>query len=208
MVATTKTKTKKPPAKPKTKGKAKAKAPAKAKGRGKPKAPRKPKAVGRPSKIEQPVEVFVTEGKKVEKKIVTVGEAVVMALEHGCTLEKAAETTGVHRTTIHDWLARAEEWRPAVEEGKTIPAAEAKYLDFLYATTRARARAVEDALRTILEAGKGDWRAAAWFLERSFPDDYGRRTRLDHGGVGGDGETMSLAELFARAASDPPTEDD
>lgn len=215
MVAKTTTK-KRPPAKPAKKETAparskprapsrtkKAKAPAKRKRKAARKAPA-PKPTGRPSKIEQHVEVVVKlEKGKEEKRILTVAEAIVLALAHGLTIEKAAETVGVSATTVHNWLARGEEWR----EADSVPPGEEPFLEFLYATTRARAKAVELALGGIIEAGKEDWRAWAWFLERSFPDEYGRRTRLDHGGIGGDGETMTLAELFARSAKDKSTAD-
>lgn len=203
MVATTKRKTKTPAprkTKAKAKPKAKGKAPAKAKRRRR--KPAAPKPTGRPSKIAQHVEVLVKLKGKEEKRILTVAEAIVLALAHGLTIEKAAETVGVSATTVHNWLARGEEWRDA----DVVPAGEEPFLEFLYATTRARAQAVELALAGIIEAGKEDWRAWAWFLERSFPDEYGRRTRLDHGGIA-DGETMTLAELFARSAKDKSTAD-
>jgi len=58
---------------------------------------------------------------------------------------------------------------------------------------RARALAEIDAVTLIVEAGHKHWRAAAWFLERSFPEHYGNRRRLEH--VGAEGGPITLAGL-------------
>jgi transposase-like protein len=193
--------------KAKAKPKAKAKAAAGTKAKAAPAKPkkrrqRKPKPVGRPSKIEQHVQVI--DPKTRQTKVLTVGDAVVLCLEAGSTIDQAAGAVGISSRTIYDWLARAEEHA----ESEKVPAGEAPFLRFSQAVTRAREGVVVLALKGILEAGKADWRALAWYLERSRPDQYGRRTRLDHGGVGGDGETLTLAEVFARAVTDPPTDTD
>lgn len=199
-VARTKQQTKAPT--PKKRKRAPAKAP-KGKGKGKGSGrPRKP--VGRPSKIEQHVKVVDPKTKR--SKTLTVGDAVVLILESGTTIETAAGAVGIGRSTVHDWIARGEEVRGL--DASKLTAAQKTYLDFSDAVTRARESVVSLALAGVLAAGQADWRAFAWFLERSRPDDYGRRTRLDHGGVGGDGEKISLAELIARAAKDPSTADD
>lgn len=195
--STTKAATPKRKAKPKKKAPAKAKATPKRKRRS-----RKPKPTGRPSKIDQTVKVV--NPKTGRQKTVTVADAIVLCLDAGCTIDQAAGTVGISSRTIYDWLARAEEHA----ESEDVPKGEESYLQFSQAVTRAREKVVVLALQGILEAGKTDWRAFAWYLERSRPDQYGRRTRLDHGGVGGDGETLTLAELFARASNDPSHDDD
>ncbi len=37
----------------------------------------------------------------------------------------------------------------------------------------------EEALQTIRDAMKSDWKAAAWYLERRFPNEYGRRAPVE-----------------------------
>ena len=74
-------------------------------------------------------------------------------------------------------------------------------LDFLDQVESAeQARAVHSVQR-ILDIGEGaavgDWRALAWFLERKFPDEWGRRDRLAVTGKdGGPLQVQDLSETF------------
>ena len=56
---------------------------------------------------------------------------------------------------------------------------ELRLSDFSDAVSRARARAKADALGAIRVGMRDDWRAAAWFLERSFPEEFGRRDHVE-----------------------------
>jgi transposase-like protein len=200
------------PAQPKREPKRKTDGPAKTKGKAKPapqsgakkkNKPRKrsPKPVGRPSKIDQPVRVMVphpTTGKP-QARILTVGDAFVAVLETGCSIETAAAVVGIGKRTVFNWMSQAEEHA----ESEVVPAGAEKYLHFSQAVTRAREQVVTIALAGILEHAKTDWRAAAWFLERSRPQEYGRSTKIDLGATGADGGRMTLAELMASASTDP-----
>ena len=62
----------------------------------------------------------------------------------------------------------------------TIPNAQPKpeesiYLQFLQSLTRARAEAIAKKVAVVSStASQGDWKAAAWWLERQVPEDFGR----------------------------------
>lgn len=56
---------------------------------------------------------------------------------------------------------------------------------FVVLVQHARDRAEASALSTIRRAAKDDWKAAAWFLERTRSKDYGRTDRMQHEGVPG-----------------------
>lgn len=136
------------------------------------------------------------------------GEAIVFGLEQGMFLKDAAAAAGIAESTVHSWSARGQNWINP-ENGErlaSIPKKEMTYVEFVESLTRARASVVAVALAGIIEAGKLDWRAYAWYLERTRPDEYGRRTRFDVGGSG-DGEGMTLAELLVDAAAAPDTAD-
>src|SRR5439155_21962554 len=59
------------------------------------------------------------------------------------------------------------------------------YHDFAEALELALAQAEVTDLSTILDASKEEWQAAAWRLERRYPDRYGRRQRVDHAAADG-----------------------
>ena len=57
------------------------------------------------------------------------------------------------------------------------------YVVFAAQVLRARASAEVRALHQINSAMGTNWQAAAWFLERTKPDQYGRRERISHEGA-------------------------
>jgi transposase-like protein len=107
---------------------------------------------------------------------------IIDLIRSGAFVKTAAQANGISESTLHYWVSRADE-----------PDADPMYSEFSEALTRARALAEVDAVKLIVEAGHKHWRAAAWFLERSFPEHYGNRRRLEH--VGGEGGPITLAGL-------------
>lgn len=96
---------------------------------------------------------------------------VVASLKRGAYQVHAANAAGISITTLQRWVKQG---REGVEP----------YVQFAIDVDRARA---EDALRNqaVISAaavGKvpGDWKAAAWNLERKFPKLYGRRAMMDN----------------------------
>ena len=113
-----------------------------------------------------------------------VRELIVRHLESGSSLEVAARAAGVARRTLQRWLAAGEEAEAAAEQRK-LNDREQAYLELQEAAGMARARAQVRALATIQKAAiEGSWQAAAWYLERVFPEEYSAR-RPREKGVGG-----------------------
>jgi len=55
-----------------------------------------------------------------------------------------------------------------------------RYSDFSDAVKKAEGDAIVRNVATIMRAAQdGTWQAAAWWLERRYPDDYARRDRID-----------------------------
>jgi transposase len=92
-------------------------------------------------------------------------DAICAAVAVGCTYEQAAAVAGVHYDTLRVWR-------------NTFPA-------FSGALEKAEASGVLSRLARIQAAGRdGAWQADAWWLERKYPEQWGRRDRLqvEHSG--------------------------
>jgi hypothetical protein len=87
-------------------------------------------------------------------------QAVILALSTGNTRTHACAYASISRDTLYRWLARWPHFAAEVEKAEAD------------AITRAMAQ-IQRA------AAQGTWQAAAWFLERRYPADYGQRARID-----------------------------
>ena len=95
-------------------------------------------------------------------------------LRMGYFVEDAARMSGVHKTTLYRWLEKGREEREAGEESL--------YVDFCNAMEKARAEAEGMFLSSIkTAASRGQWQAAAWWLQRSF-DKWSKPNKIQLGG--------------------------
>jgi transposase len=99
-------------------------------------------------------------------------------LEKGLFLREACALAGVHNESVYSWMRKG-----VNDQNKELNTPEA---DFAGAVKRAMAKAEENALEGIRTAGQYPqfWAANAWYLERKFPEKYGKRDRvaLEHSG--------------------------
>jgi hypothetical protein len=86
------------------------------------------------------------------------GHAIAIHLQYACPLEVAAQAEGVSVATVRQWLMRYPAFAAEVEQAQARCAVQ--LLGYL---NRA--------------AAQGNWRAAAWLLERIAPQRYGPPTR-------------------------------
>lgn len=87
-------------------------------------------------------------------------DAICESIKLGATYELAARAAGIHPDTLTEWR-------------KNKP-------DFSESLKEAEAQGVLVSLAHIqAAAAQGIWQASAWILERRFPDDYGKRERMD-----------------------------
>jgi hypothetical protein len=113
----------------------------------------------------------------------------------GSYAEVAARANGVGTTTFYRWMQRGEE----EETGK--------YREFREAVKEAEAKSEVLTVGRIQQAAAGGtWTAAAWYLERKYPDRWGRKdhVRQEISGPGGgpvevDSEAAALAFFDERA---------
>ena len=92
-------------------------------------------------------------------------DAVTKAIADGVPQRTAAALAGVSESTLQNWLK-------AGRERTTVA-----FVQFLERVKKARAEAVAVAIANINRASRRDWRAAAWWLERMHPDQYGSDRR-------------------------------
>lgn len=87
------------------------------------------------------------------------------AIERGLPYKQAAALAGISYMTLNRWRRQGE-----------VDGAPAEFRDFCYRLEAAEARAANTLLQAVSKAGRErDWRAAAWILERRYPEDWGKR---------------------------------
>ena len=90
------------------------------------------------------------------KKRTATEAAILASLREGATRTAAAEAAGVHRNTLGNWTKQDSAFLGAVQQAEGEVEVEA-------------AGVIRAAWRT------GDWKAAAWWLERRRKDDYAQK---------------------------------
>jgi transposase len=104
---------------------------------------------------------------------------IVQSLRAGNYVEHAASSAGISRTSLYDWLRKGEAAIHKREAGEPLTEMEERYSTFVIDVEEARAAAVSRNLGMIQEAAPKNWQAAAWFLERTAPQFFGRHTRTE-----------------------------
>jgi hypothetical protein len=125
---------------------------------------------------------------KFSKALVDKLEAAISA---GAYVETACAIVGISKGLFYRWKTRG------AKEGK------GPYRDFYLAIERAEAEAEKNAIETIRKAGRRQWTALAWYLERRYPGRWGRKDRLS-GMLGGKLEVRIVREDQTGKAEPPP----
>jgi hypothetical protein len=127
-----------------------------------------------------------------------VQEQICNAIKAGSYSEIAARYAGVGSATFYKWMA--------LGDGDS---AESPYKEFREAVENARAAAEVRNIGLIQQAANnGTWQAAAWYLERTSPARWGRRSALEVTGAEGGPVKIdvSIDELEAKVAKLLPKE--
>ena len=86
----------------------------------------------------------------------------------GMPLKFAAEAAGISEVTFYNWMNRGE------SESK------GQFYEFAEHVKACKAKAVQLHLKLITKAATdGSWQASAWILERRYPEEFGRKDRLE-----------------------------
>lgn len=97
----------------------------------------------------------------------------------GLSNVSACELVGVTQDTFYRWLRVAEAYKEHLEEGGERQEGKEIYLRFSERVTRARRKCEATLARQIQEAVPKDWKAAAYLIERCFPDQWAKRDKVD-----------------------------
>ena len=120
-------------------------------------------------------------------------DALLDYIKIGTPVRKAVLAAGISEKSFYNWMTRGMNER---ERLATVPKAkenpsEVIFLQFLQKVEQARAEAITKKVAVIAKSGaEGDWRAAAWWLERQVSDEFGKTDRVEIGGT--DGGTIKV----------------
>lgn len=117
---------------------------------------------------------------------------IVNLIRLGNFREAAAAAAGIGTTTFHRWMAKGREARSGI------------YREFWAAVNTAEAQAEATAIGRIRQAAQDPkhWTAAAWYLERKFPERWGRKRLEISGPEGGPVETEEKGVLAPSRAAE------
>lgn len=111
-------------------------------------------------------------------------QRVIEVLKLGMTQQAACNVAGIHVDTFHEWMKKHPEFAEAVKSARDDGKAEA--------------------LELIKAAAKDPrhWQAAAWYLERSFPQEYRQRVGVDVDRAQLEAEVRAMAEQMGLTLND------
>lgn len=102
------------------------------------------------------------------------------ALRGGNYIEVACLYAGLAPSTVYRWMERGRNEKQRQESGAKPDPKEVPYIDLCESVEKARADAVVRNVTIIQQAAQtGTWQAAAWWLERSMPQQFGRRIQAE-----------------------------
>lgn len=118
---------------------------------------------------------------------IEIEDELVKTIKAGNYLETAAAFAGLSLSTIRDWIRRGEREYNRLNDDPTAKPikSETPYMDFSLAIRKAQAEAEIRDVVIIGNAARESWQAAAWRLERKFPDRWGRKDKYEMSGPGG-----------------------
>lgn len=124
-------------------------------------------------------------------------ERFLAAIERGATYELAAGYAGITYQCYLNWMKKGE---TQLNDNDDTEEQGDEYLDFYRAVKASEAKAAINWLIKIDKAAEAQWQAAAWKLERRYPQQYGKTVQEFQGKDGGpvQYENMSETEKLKR----------
>lgn len=128
-------------------------------------------------------------------------EEICKAIRAGNYIETAAAFAGISKNTLYEWMKRGarEKERLAKNPRAKVKKSEAPFVEFSDAVEKALAAAEVRDVMLIGKAAETQWQAAAWRLERKFPERWGRKERLE---VAAEVDISSYVNALSAAADE------
>jgi len=95
-------------------------------------------------------------------KIDEVRDDIVAMVRRGIPITTACEAAGIAQSTYYDWLGKNPEFSAELTQARA----------------EGRSELVEKLLAAVDRDGNPDWRALAWYLERTDRETYGKHVEL------------------------------
>ena len=112
-----------------------------------------------------------------------VEERLVRAISVGASYKDASACAGISYQTFLNWRKRAQEIVEQTEDRDDEPEETTdRFVEFFDRIKKAQGDAAVEWLAAISKAAPRDWKAAAWILERRYPESFNVR-RLKPGGI-------------------------
>lgn len=102
-------------------------------------------------------------------------DSIVKAVQLGVDLEIAVHAAGMSMSEVFHWLERGKVEEAKIAAGAKANRTEAKFLIFWRAIKQSRAKSIAQIQMNIRNAAIDDWKAAAWWLEKTMPEKYGKQ---------------------------------
>lgn len=102
-------------------------------------------------------------------------ERLIQAIRAGSYADVAARAVGIDPSSYYNWMKRGRE-AERKENGDAANDEDFPYVELFESIKEAEAIAENEAIQRIQTAAQqGTWTADAWYLERKFPDRWGRQ---------------------------------
>ena len=106
-------------------------------------------------------------------------EELVKVIRAGNYIETACAYVGINKTTFYDWMKRGAREKERLERNTNArpKKSEATFVELSNAIEKALAQAEIRDVAIIGKAAEENWQAAAWRLERKFPERWGKKSQ-------------------------------
>lgn len=131
-------------------------------------------------------------------------------LSTGAYIEHACQAASISVANYYNWMNWGEDYAQALETDEKPNPKHRVYFEFFEAVMRVRSRVATRVSGLVLKAAERDWKAGAWWLERSFPEAWGRQ-RVEVSGPDGEpidvrGSTSNVVIMLPHNGRDEPLE--